>query len=86
MNQKNLIIKLEQANQRRMIERIVNLETEIELLKSNGADKARIEKRMDQVNDFKTRVNNSKNRIKALLEGGFYETKKIKKWNVAVQN
>ena len=68
MNQKNLIIKLEQANQRRMIERIVNLETEIELLKSNGADKARIEKRMDQVNDFKTRVNNSKNRIKALLD------------------
>lgn len=68
MNQKNLIIKLEQANQRRMIKRIVNLETEIELLKSNGADKARIEKRMDQVNDFKTRVNNSKNRIKALLD------------------
>lgn len=68
MNQKSLIIKLEQANQRRMNERIVNLETEIELLKSNDADKSRIEKRMDQVNDFKTRVNNSKNRIKALLD------------------
>ena len=79
MNQKSLIIKLEQANQRRMNERIVNLEIEIEieLLKSNGADKSRIEKRVNQVNDFKTRVNNNKNRVKALLDS----KKEMMKWN-----